>query len=62
MVFRLNYSTQKHIPENKLYTDKMIDRMVIEKPVTDIELKKIVSADTVYFCGKDILEIIIKHI
>ena len=31
MVFRLNYSTQKHIPERNIYTDKMIDRMVIEK-------------------------------
>ena len=62
MVFRLNYSTQKHIPERNIYTDKMIDRMVIEKPVTDIELKKIVSTNTVYFCGKKILEIIIKYI
>ena len=40
----------------------MIDRMVIEKPVSDIELKKIVSANTVYFCGKKILEIILKYI
>ena len=62
MVFRLNYSTQKHIPERNIYTDKMIDRMVIEKPVSDIELKKIVSANTVYFCGKKILEIILKYI
>jgi len=61
MVFRLNYSTQKHIPEKNIFTDKMIDKIVIEKPVTDIELKKIVSANTVYFCGKTILEIILKY-
>lgn len=62
MIFRLNYATQKHIPERNIYTDKMIDKMVIEKPVSDIELKKIVSANTVYFCGKQILEIILKYI
>lgn len=62
MVFRLKYSTQKHIPERNIYTDKMIDRMVIEKPITDIELKKIVSANTCYFIGKQILEIILKYI
>ena len=62
MIFRLNYSTEKHIPEKNVYTDKMIDKMVIEKPISDIDLKKIVSANTVYFCGKKILEIILKYI
>ena len=62
MIFRLNYSTEKHISEKFIYSDKMIDKMVIEKPVTSIELKKIVSPNTCYFCGKQILEIIVKHI
>lgn len=62
MVFRLDYSNQKHVPERNVYTDKMIDKMVIEKPVSEIELKKIVSANTAYYCGKEILEIILKYI
>ena len=62
MVYRLNYSTQKHIAETKLFTDKMLDKIVIEKPVTIAELKKIISANTVYYCGEDILSIIIKHL
>lgn len=62
MVFRLNYSMEKHIVEKTIFTDKMIDRIVIEKPVTEIGLKKILSANTVYFCGKKILDIILKYI
>lgn len=62
MLYRLNYSTQKHIAESKVFTDKMIDRMVIEKPVTIQELKKIVNANTAYYCGNELLEIIIKHL
>lgn len=62
MMFRLNYSNQKHIPEKNIFTDKMLDKLVIEKPVTEIELKKIVSANTAYFVGNQILAIIVKYI
>ena len=62
MVYRLNYSTAKHIADTRVFTDKMVDRMVIEKPVTIQDLKKIVSANTAYYCGKDIIAIIIKYI
>ena len=61
-VYRLNYATNKHIPESKVYTDKMIDKMVVEKPVTPQELKKIVNANTAYYCGKELIEIIVKYI
>ena len=62
MIFRLNYSNAKHIPQKNIYTDKMIERMVYEKPITDIELKKIISGVTFYYIGKDILDIILKYI
>lgn len=62
MVYRLNYSTAKHISDVKVFTDKMIDKMVIEKPVTISELKKIVSANSAYYCGEDIIKIIVKYI
>ena len=62
MIYRLNYSTQKHVSESKIYTDKMIDKMVQEKPVTLMQLKKIISAGTVYYCGEDLIKIVLKYI
>lgn len=62
LVYRLNYSTTKHIADTRVFTDKMVDRLVIEKPVTIPELKKIVSANTAYYCGNDIIKIIVKYI
>ncbi len=62
MVFRFNYANEKHIAENKVFTDKKLDKLIVEKPVTEIELKKILSAETVYYVGKQIIEIITKHI
>ena len=61
-VYRLNYSTAKHIADTRVFTDKMVDRLVVEKPVTIPELKKIVSANTAYYCGNDIIKIIVKYI
>lgn len=61
MMYRLNYSTQKHVSESKIYTDKMIDKMVQEKPVTLMQLKKIISAGTVYYCGEDLIKIVVKY-
>lgn len=34
---------------------RMLDRLVIEKPATEIKLKKIVSANTAYIVGKQII-------
>ena len=62
MVYRLNYATEKHISDIKVFTDKMLDRLVVEKPVTQSDLKKIVSPATAYYCGKEIIEIIVKYI
>ena len=62
MVYRLNYSTEKHIAESRVFTDKMLDKMVVEKPVTIQEIKKIVSANTAYYCGNAIIQIIVKYI
>lgn len=62
MVYRLNYSTQKHVAESKVYTDKMIDKIVQEKPVTIMQLKKIVSAGTAYYCGEELIKIVLKYI
>ena len=62
MLYRFNFSNQKHIAETKIYTDKMIDKMIAVKPVTALELKKIVSAGTCYYCGKELIEIIVKYL
>ena len=62
MIYRLNYASQKHIADTRVFTDKMIDKMVIDEPVTIQELKKIVNANTAYYCGKEIIAIIVKYI
>lgn len=62
MVFRLNQSNLKHMKENSIFTDKMIDKIVVNKPVTIQELKKIISPLSAYNCGKEILDIIYKYI
>lgn len=62
MVFRFNYAAQKHILEKTMYTDKAIEKLVAEKPITINELKKIISPTTCHYCGEKILEIICKYI
>lgn len=62
MIFRLNKSNSSHMLESKIFTDKMLDKLVIEKPLDKEALKKIVGANTCYFCGDDILAIIAKHL
>lgn len=62
MMFRLNYSQTKNIKENKIFNDKMIDKMVINKPTDKKELGKIISADSVYYAGDEILKIIVKYL
>lgn len=62
LIYRLNYATNKNIAENRVFTDKMLDRIVIEKPITIAELKKIVNANTAYYCGNDIINTVAKYI
>ena len=62
LIYRLNKANEKHVLENKLFTDKMLDKIVYEKPVTLAELKKIISAATVVNCGNDILSIVFKYL
>lgn len=45
-----------------IFTDKMLDRLVLEKPMTISELKKIVSVNTAYYCGQKIQDIIVNHL
>ena len=62
MLYRYNKSQTKHIKESVIFTDKMLDALVTNKPTTNIELKKIVNASTLYYSGDDILNIINKYI
>lgn len=62
MIYRLNYSESHHVPEKNVFGDKMLDRIVVEKPLTKQELKKIVSATTAYYCGDEIIKIIERHL
>lgn len=62
MEFRLKYSQQKHLAENVVYTDKMIDLMVAEKPTTKVELKKILRPNTFYYISDQIIAIINKYL
>lgn len=62
MLFRLKKSTDNHILESKIFTDKMLDKIVYEKPVVIQELKKIIGAESCYYSGKDIINIIVKYI
>ena len=61
-LLRLQYSTEKHIPEKKIMTDKMIDKIVAEKPLARPALRKIVSGMTDYYLGGKIIETVSKNI
>ncbi len=62
MMLRYNVSSSKHIPEKKILTDKALENIVFQKPLTHSELRKYVSGDTDYFIGKEILAIVLKYI
>ena len=63
MLYRMTYCQQKHKAESTVFTDKMLDKLVVLKPVCESDLKKIITNPlSVYYCGKDILAIIQKHI
>lgn len=62
MIYRLNYSTAKSISENKIFSDKAIDKILIAKPVNKEELGKLIPATTCAYCGDDILKIIEKYL
>lgn len=40
----------------------MIDKIVREKPVTVMQLKKIISAGSAYYCGEDLIKMVLKYI
>ena len=62
MKLRLLFSQAKHIPENKIFSDKKLDELVMKKPKTKTELAKIVGDGTTYFVGNEILDTILKHL
>ena len=62
MIYRLNYSLGKHIPERNVFTDKMLDRMVSEKPMNKEALLKIINPSTFSCCGEELLKIITEFI
>ena len=61
MEYRLKYSLSHHIGENKVFTDKQLEKMVFLKPLTKAELSKCVSDSTSYYCGDDLLKIVGEH-
>lgn len=61
LLLRLQYSNDKHIPEKRIMTDKMIDRIVSEKPLARAALRKIVSGTTDYYLGDQIIETVLKN-
>ena len=61
-LLRLQYSTEKRIPEKKIMTDKMIDKIVAEKPLARPALRKIISGMTDYYLGDKIIETVSKNI
>jgi hypothetical protein len=62
MILRLNISNTKHVQEKEVFTDKMLDRILYEKPTDIIALKKIISPASAYHYGDKILEAIMKHL
>jgi len=62
MLFRFNTASAKGIKENTIFTDKQLDRLVVEKPTSKDELKLILSANTCHYSGQEIIDIIKKYI
>lgn len=61
MVLRMNKAGEKHLAERKIMTDKALEKIVSQKPKTMTELRKIVSAETAYYLGEEILNIVLAH-
>lgn len=61
MMFRMNKAGEKHISERKIMTDKALEKIVNQKPKTMAELRKIVNAETAYYLGEEILDIVLAH-
>lgn len=62
MIYRMNYCNKNHIKEGKVFTDKVLDKIVMEKPTNIDELNKLLCAESRYYCGNDILNIILECI
>lgn len=58
MEYRLKYSLDHHISENKVFTDKQMEKIVREKPLTKRDLSKCISVSSLYYIGDDIIKII----
>ena len=61
MKLRLGCSQEKHLPESKVMTDKMIEKIADQKPTTKEALGKIVSPSTLYHIGDRIIEVVNKN-
>ena len=61
MTFRLLKSREKRIPGYMVFTDKQMDQLVAEKPVTSGQLEKILSSFSCFNFGEGILDIITKY-
>lgn len=62
MKLRLERSNQTHKSESRIMTDKVIEKIVAEKPMTLEGLGKIVPPDTKHYIGDQIIELVIKNV
>ena len=62
LVLRLKVSQEKNIGETRIFTEKQLDKVIINKPKTKQELAKIIKPETVYYIGDEMLKIIYKYI
>lgn len=63
MIYRMNYALKSRKGEQAIFTDKMLDKLVIIKPISELDLKKIItSSATIYYCKDEILKIIKKYL
>lgn len=58
MTYRLKKSQEKHLPESKIFTDKKLDRILMEKPDSKEDLKKIIGGVSFFYCGSEIWDIL----
>lgn len=62
MTYRCEYAIKKHCAEKRVFTDKALESIVIQKPTTIETLKAIVKPETAYYCGNEILDIVKRHL
>lgn len=62
MKYRCDYAIKKHLAEKRVFSDKVLELIVTQKPTTKETLKTIVKPETALFCGDDILDIVKRHL